>query len=192
MCLLIINNRRQTNNLYQRAFRAEEENCIFLWCVLPANNFASPCRPAQYERERAAELAPRSNSDCLSCNRNRTMYWHSVLFARNNLARACPRKSSDVPRAKPLPPFRQFPFPIKLSTNHAERAPWHSFYVMHLKLQLHQRNYISGAERRIIQPYPIVGITHDNKKAHYRALPWHTSYRAILWHLITGVNAIYR
>jgi len=64
--------------------------------------------------------------------------------------------------------------------------------VMRLKLQLHQRNYISGAERRIIQPYPIVGITHDNKKAHYRALPWHTSYRAILWHLITGVNAIYR
>jgi len=80
-----------------------------------------------FTRERAAELAPRSNSDCLSCNRSRTMYWHSVLFARNNLARACPRKSSDVPRAKPLPPFRQFPFPIKLSTNYAERAPWHSF-----------------------------------------------------------------
>ena len=47
-------------------------------------------------------------------------------------------------------------------------------YVMHLKLQLHQRNYISGAERRIIQPYPIVGITHGNKKLLNWALPWHT------------------
>lgn len=92
---------------------------------------------------------------------------HALILKMNNahFISFFMKKASDISRTEFLPVHRQFYFLIKLSTNHAERAPWHSFYVMHLKLQLHPRNYISGAEQRTIQPHPIVGITHDNKKA---------------------------